>query len=757
MDEFSQIPVPVTDFCETGITDKDVMVGNSSNGSDNNTGACVSNNPMPITVIRGHVERLLRGTLLVGYKVEDSLKALGLSHPWTQVRDIAYFPPFLHNKVVGGSTSVVTVRSLDELSEEFLRQPLRPLGDRSRPLDLCLSGLALYESFRDQWERQSLGQQQDVFVLGRNQQKQVHQSQRRMIPPSPSTMMQSPQLSPTQYYGQQPCTATYSAPMMMAPPPQLQRQVLMPEQQQQYSDVQSRTNLNSSSWFPWGKQQPQQQNSAVVASQTLSPLAIQVLREDSCEPEPSFSENHFFPIATHSGGSAFSERRSSYDGSAYAGGSEFSRGTSDVFTAENSSMFDEASSAFSGDRASANPSESNCESSPMHSSWFRFVSKKSKDHAQFDTSSHCETMAAVQEMEVLTDDDMLPPPTNLFPASQDSENDGTASLQKTSNIEGKEDTAPSDSSSMSPQMPRSWFAFRKSPLPKDRSRSPSSSFSESTLEDLSIAAQPEGLADAATEASIEITLSIPASGESDDTIGPLAVKHSTTSLSCRPSSSWFAGFRRSKSSGSKSGSLNANCLGKGSVQTEMPYHPDLKMAPTEATAVMDDDWLQEIMSQSTGNTEEFEPWMNGTGDANPGEIAAKTMSASRGQASWFGFKRSKVAASSNKSSRLTASMDATNESAKAEALSEDDTWDNSPASGDYWLPGEANPSISLNIEHHNDNNMQEIFHTRSRLPTESTIPSVTTDEPLEEDFSHSESYSNDLDFDAAQSFNFLKI
>jgi len=654
---------------------------------------------------------------------------------------------------------VVTVRSLDELSEEFLFRQLRPLGDRARPLDLCQNALGLYESFRDRWERQPHSQQQDAFIRRNDQQQQQvhhpHHLQGRMVQPSPSTMMQSPHLRSNHYYGQQPLTATYNSPMMMTPPPQqqqLQRQVLVPElqqqPQQQYSDIQSQTNSNSSSWFPWGKQQPHQQNNIAGASQTLSPQAFQVLQEDSYEQGSSSPKNHFYPVDSQLSNSTFAERRSSY-GSAYGGGSEFSGATSDIFTAESmvSSMRDEVSSVFSGDQASTNPSK--FESSSLPSSWFRFGAKKTKNSTHDDTKSNCSTMVAVQETEVLTDDDMLPRPTTLFPPSQDSTDDATKPLEKTTNAEGKmdEDQDPSDSST-SPQLPRSWFGFRKSPVQKDRSRSPSSSFSGSTLEDLSIAAQPTGLADTATEASIEITLSIPGSGESDGTISSLVGKPATTSLSSRPGSSWF-GFRRSsKSSTSKNDGLTMNFSGKGSVQTETPYHPDLLPAPTERTAAMEDDWLQEVMSQSTRTTQDFEPWMNGAGEASSGEIADTPSSTSRGQASWFAFKRSK-ATSSDKLSPAITSLDTT---FKAEAPSEDDAWSDAAATGGYWLPEEANTTIPLNIEQ-NDN----IFHTRARLSTESTIPSVTTDEASEEGNSHSESYSEDLDFGAAQSFNFLKI
>ena len=737
LDEFAQIPVPVTDFCDTGINDRDVTVGNESHANDP-----APSNAMPLVVLRGHVERIFHRRILVGYKVQECLIALGLTLPWMQVRDIAFFPPFLRTKVVGGSTSVVTVRSLDELSEEFLRQRLRPVGDRSRPLDLCHCAMGLYETFRGQWEQQSHSQQQGVFAHQHNQQQQLHNPhhiQGQMLPPSPSTIMQSPHLRPNHYFGQQPPTPTYNAPMMMTPPSQQQpqRQPFITEQQQ-YPDIQSRTSSNSSSWLPWGKQQTQIQNNAVGASQTLSTQALQVLQEDFSEFGSSSPKNHFLPVSSHSGTSAFAERTSSYDGSVFGEGSEFSGVTSELFTESVvSSLRDESSSVISGDQASTIPAEQKGESS----SWFRFVSKKSKDQARSDTNTNCETMTAVQETEVLTDGGMLPLPVQLFPPLQGSSVD-TTNL-KTENTGGKEDEARSDSSSNPPLVPRSWFGFRKSPVPRERSRSPSSSFLHSSIEDLSIAAQPEGLADTATEASIEITLSIPASVESDETISSLIEKPVLTSLASRPSSSSFFGRLRSlKPSGSKSSNNCVNSLGKYSAQSKILGQPDLKPAPTERTTEMDDDWLQEIMSQSTGGTtQDLEPWMNGTGQAKSVETSEKQLSASQGQASWFAFKRSKGTA--------------TKENAKAEDVNQVGTWSDGASTGGYWLPEEANALTPSNIGD-NNNDIHDIFHTRARLPTESTIPSVATDE-LEEEHSESESYSNDLDFGAAQSFNFLKI
>ena len=756
LDEFAQIPVPVTDFCDTGITAMDVMA-NGCNGDPSS-----SNSTKPLSVLRSHVERLLRGRLLIGYKIEESLKALGLTHPWVHVRDTAYFPAFLHNKVVGGSTSVVTVRSLDELSEEFLHKQLRPLGDRSRPVDLCHGALGLYETFRDQWERQH----RESFI-NRQQQQQVqrqhHQNRPgRIVPPSPTSILQSPHHS-NQYYGQQSPSSMYGAQggMMLSPShQQQQRQVLMPEQQQQqHPDTQSRSNT-SSSWFPWAKQQQQQQNIVVGASQMLSPQAFQLLQEDSgaqisFPPSPS---NSFYrdnsSISSHHGGSTYVEGSSPYDGSTRGMDSELNSeafATESVVSSVLSSLPDEASSVMSSDRASSAicsppPISKGDDSSSLPSSWFRFGTKKDKYPGPDDVKHNCETMVAVQETEVLTDDGMLPSPTQLFSPSQNFEYEESKSSQKTKSTEEKD---PSLSFSMSPATSsRNWFGFRRSasnsPTPKDQSESGQSSFSESTYEDLSIGAQPEVVAKAATEASIEITLSMPNSAEPTGVTSPLVEKPSTTSLSCRPSSSWF-GFRRSsKFAAPKNDNLNSNSSGKVSVESEMSCHPDLPPAPTERTAAMDEEWMQEFMNQSASASQGLEPWMSGAE-----ENAEKPSSTSRGQASWFGFKRSK-ATGSNKTSRLDSAMGAL----KSDGQYEDDAWRDSGAAGAYWLEGGANGSIHENFEHSNND---DVFHARDRLLTESTIPSITTDEPSVGEGSDSEGCSKDFDFGAAQSFNFLKI
>jgi len=809
MDEFAQIHVPVTDFCGTGITAKDVKVVNSSGANWNNS---QNISAKPLAILRVQVERLLRGRLVVGYKVEDDLKALGLACPWTHVRDLAYFPAFLREKVVGGSR-VVTVRSLDELSDEFLRYRLTPLGDRSRSTDLCRTALCLYETFRDQWERQ----QEETYRLQHQQHhhQQQHQQGRMMPTPSPSSVssQQSPHHQQFHHYGQQqqqqPVVTPYgpAASMVSSPlpphlplPRQQQQQASMPEEQD--SDSQSRINITSS-WFPWGKNQPQpqtQQNHVAAVSPMLSPQAFQFLQEDPANQQVSassktsfFQQDNNSSISSFFGSSLFPEDAtdSRYEGSMMSGGDDSRRSDTPIDKSEDfatasvvSSLRDDTSSVVSSDQASSiggsSPATKNgiSSSSSSSSSWFRFGSRKSKcSSSSNENKNHFESMAAVQESEVLTDD-CLSPPIALFSSSPQKETDDddavvAESQQKPSNEEEHQQESslvdPPMSSSPSTMHSRSWLRFRRSsnssPGRKDRSRSPSLKLkSEANFEDFSVEARSEVSDDSEGTEAIEITLAIPSASstevEAEDSISPLAEK---STLPCRPSASWF-GLRRSSKSSSKSKNVNCNVdsltkasastkastvssLTKGSVPSggSIPsgtrHQPELEPSATLLTTALDEDWLQEVMSMSTagGDTGEMKPWLPETGQKDSEENLEKTSGTSLGQSSWFAFKRSK----------------------------DDNEWKNLPSGASFMsfpdsTEQEADPNTIIINSKNEHSNINDVFRSRTRLLTESTIPSVATEEPYEEtseeeEYSDSEGYAKELENGAAQSFSFLKI
>jgi len=808
MDDFAQISVPVTDFCNTGITVKDVKVVNSSGTNINdgqNINSIVSNSAKPLPILRLQVERLLRGRILVGYKVEDDLKALGLACPWTHVRDTAYFPPFLREKVVGGSR-VVTVRSMDELSEEFLRRQLTPTGDRSRSTDLCRTVLYLYETFRVQWERQ----QEGTYRLQHHQHHQQQQGQ--MIPaPSPSSVSVSSHRSSHHqqyhYYGQQQeqhyhqeqhhlhqqqlqqsgITSNGVAPMMMSPhlpPRQLkQQQASMTEQQ----EPGSQSRINSSFWFTWVKQYQHsqaQQNHVATASPMLSPHAFQFLQEDPVDEQLSSQKNSFLQrdncsSSSYVDSSLYAEETatdSRFDDSLVSD-CDSRRGYTEnletfALTSVTSSLRDDSSSVVSSEQASNIVGSTSLRkngassSSSSSSSWFRFGSRKSKCSSLNENKNHCESMTAVQESEVLTDDIVMPPPIKLFSSPQEDDDDAMMESQLPPNNEGAQEVSPV---AEIPLPSRSWLRFRRSahsPGRKERSRSPPVKLqSEKNLEDLSIAARPEFSDDAGTEA-IEITLSVPSSADSDDSILSVAEK---SVQHYRPSTSWFS-FRRSlKSTSLKNLNCNTDSLTKNSAIPSLTKGsvPSLAPSATECTAAMDEDWLQEVMSLSTagGDTVDMSPWIPESGQRDSKANVEKSSSTSRDQSSWFGFKWSKATISNNKASRLVAAVDSEDENGVVEGQN-DTAWQNQQHSGTSWLPGasialekECLNTIVINNEH---NNINDVIRSRARLSTESTIPSVTTEEPSEEpleeeEYSDSEGYANEFASGAAQSFNFLKI
>merc|ERR1712238_620485 len=356
-----------------------------------------------------------------------------------------------------------------------------------------------------------------------------------------------------------------------------------------------------------------------------------------------------------------------------------------------SSLRDDTSSVVSSDRASSNIAGSppltknGTSSSSSSSSWFRFGSKKSKCSSANENKNNCESMAAVQESEVLITSDILPSPIVLFSSPEENNDDVIlVSLQlPSSNEEEQKSSLPAEPSvsSSPPTVPsRSFFRFRRSsansPVRKERSQSPPSELKlEANLEDLSIAAQPEVSDEAGTEA-IEITLSIPPSAENEDSISPLAGKSTM-----RSRSSWL-GFRRSSKSSSKNNvSCNADSLTKGSAALSLTKGsvPSLVPSTTERTAAMDEDWLQEVMSLSTagGDTGDMTPWLPESEQKNLKIVSIeKSSSNSRGQSSpWFGFKRSKATSSNIKTSRLVIASDSEDETGIIEGQ-DGNTWKN---------------------------------------------------------------------------------
>ena len=143
VDTFVKVPVPVTNYRTqvTGITPGLLEHGASSLHS-----------------VRKKVGALIRGKILIGHGLEVDLAALGLSHPWCDMRDTATYAPYMQQIIVAdvsslsGGSPMLVPRNLDDLMQHALQQPVPP----GQPLLVSEAAacLSLYKAVREQWENE---------------------------------------------------------------------------------------------------------------------------------------------------------------------------------------------------------------------------------------------------------------------------------------------------------------------------------------------------------------------------------------------------------------------------------------------------------------------------------------------------------------------------------------------------------------------------------------------------------------------------
>jgi len=134
MDSFVRVPVPVRDYRTetTGITEA----------------ALQSEEAITFVQARARVETLMKGKILIGHGLEVDLAALGLSHPWCDVRDTANFSPYM-KEVSDGQTVLLVPRDLQGLAQTVLR---RPGHEVVGPVQEAICTIELYKAARHEWE-----------------------------------------------------------------------------------------------------------------------------------------------------------------------------------------------------------------------------------------------------------------------------------------------------------------------------------------------------------------------------------------------------------------------------------------------------------------------------------------------------------------------------------------------------------------------------------------------------------------------------
>ena len=100
---------------------------------------------------RKEVEMILRGKILIGHGVQNDLRILGLSHPWTDVRDTSVYAPFM-SQYVSDEGTVFLPRKLRDLVWERLGLHIQDTRMGHSPIEDATSAMGLYKAVRMKWE-----------------------------------------------------------------------------------------------------------------------------------------------------------------------------------------------------------------------------------------------------------------------------------------------------------------------------------------------------------------------------------------------------------------------------------------------------------------------------------------------------------------------------------------------------------------------------------------------------------------------------
>lgn len=152
VDDFVQVPVPVVDY--RGLDAERMAQG------------------VTFDQVRRTVAATIAGKIVIGHGLEIDLQQLGLSHPWSDVRDTANYAPFM-KEVADALTIMLLPRDLPDLAKDLL--------DRTSiegPIAEAVTMLDLYKYAREDWEAELIAvmqqkERQRQLVAGMRQQPRL--------------------------------------------------------------------------------------------------------------------------------------------------------------------------------------------------------------------------------------------------------------------------------------------------------------------------------------------------------------------------------------------------------------------------------------------------------------------------------------------------------------------------------------------------------------------------------------------------------
>lgn len=107
-------------------------------------------NALELEVCREKVRNILHDKILIGHALKNDLHALGISHPWYQIRDTGKYEPFMKVRFNDG---ILWPRKLKELAKEKLQRDIQVEGKAHSPYEDASAALDLYKCVRPKWEK----------------------------------------------------------------------------------------------------------------------------------------------------------------------------------------------------------------------------------------------------------------------------------------------------------------------------------------------------------------------------------------------------------------------------------------------------------------------------------------------------------------------------------------------------------------------------------------------------------------------------
>lgn len=306
LDTYVRVPAPVTDYRThvSGITPEHLQP---------RPGHVL----MTFADVREQVQSILRGKILIGHGLENDLNALGLYHPWTDIRDTATYSFYMRD-FRDPVTQCVSLapKKLRDLAWERLGRQIQMPGAPHSPVEDAVAALDLYKEVRGQWEdhlihvaQQKDKEQQRQLVERRRQQEQEQQQRQQQQmhmrrfqwlagatpPPQPMGYPGHPQQQ--QHHSMVPTALQASAyrhpsilpPTMMVipgPPSPSAAAYLQPPRTPPLQPPPMRA---SSSWFGFSRRPKQQQPSRIAPATSHDSMATMSTVQSSFSQDLSSS------------------------------------------------------------------------------------------------------------------------------------------------------------------------------------------------------------------------------------------------------------------------------------------------------------------------------------------------------------------------------------------------------------------------------------------------------------------------------------